>query len=78
MSHDAWPFLISSVADQGGGRYQVTIEPPLRRPIPADARIDLRARGRFRLVTDREGAGQYGPNRIQKVQARLVEVLERA
>jgi len=78
MSHDYWPFMVTSVTPFGGDDYSVTIEPPLRRAIPPGGRIALRARGRFRLVGDREGAGQYGPARIQRVQAQFVEVLDRA
>lgn len=70
MSHGDWPFCVVSI--DGG---TLTIEPPLRRAIPAGDLILLRGRGLFEMVQARTGATGYDANHVAQTEFQLQEWL---
>lgn len=54
LSHNDWPVIIVKVEGSGAATV-LTIEPPLRRPIPNGATIKLRATALMAFETDLEG-----------------------
>lgn len=75
LSHNDWPF---AVTDRTGAGAAVTLDVVmLRRAIPANAQIDLFARGVFAAQSDDAGFGSYEPGRGFQVQMPLQEWITR-
>ena len=77
MSHDDWPFVVTTVAEVSTGIYDLGIEMPLRAPIRSGDPILLKPRGRFEVLEDTTGNPAYGASRYSQVQLEFREVLTR-
>lgn len=74
LSHADWPFAV--VARSGtGSEVTLTVEMPLRAPIPAGAAIHFQGRGLFEMVEPRSGNPIYGLNRVAQPVLNLQEWL---
>lgn len=61
ISHDDWPYIVTSVTTLSGGDHRVTFQMPLCAPIPAGATVFLDGSGLFEAVDPDMGAAPYGP-----------------
>lgn len=77
LSANDWPFVVTSVRGVTPQRQELTLQPPLREPIAAGARIDMQAHGLFEAVDDTTGMAAYRADRISKPVIQLREVLVR-
>jgi len=77
MSHNLWPFAVTSVTELAGGEYEIGVQMPLREAIPAGADIKLRGEGLFEAVEDSMGRHKYGPGYASRVPLSFREVLNR-
>ncbi|QPM89386.1 hypothetical protein [Pseudooceanicola algae] len=75
-SHADWPFVVTWKRSEGAG-WRIGVEMPLRRAIPAGARIDLRAQGLFLATDDTMGNPSYGLIKVATPQLSFVEWLNR-
>ncbi|KAF0675067.1 hypothetical protein PMES_02588 [Profundibacterium mesophilum KAUST100406-0324] len=77
MSHDDWPFVLTSATRLSGTIYECQVQMPLRRALPLGARIDLRARGLFEIASDGTGNPAYGASRVSSITVEFREWLNR-
>ena len=78
LSHDDWPFVVTSVTPVSGGAYELGVQMPLRRAIPSGAAIQMRATGLFEMVNPRGGNPSYGLDFVSRPSIALREYLNRA
>ncbi|MBD0416501.1 hypothetical protein [Oryzicola mucosus] len=55
FSHNDWPYLVTGIFDEPGGLTRYTIEPPMRRDIPAGGIVKLAATALMAFSKDDEG-----------------------
>lgn len=81
MSHDDWPFRVTSVTDDGtSGDEQhatITLQMPLRKAIAADDPISLVGTGLFESAEEGMGNPAYGVDQISQISLSFREVLNR-
>lgn len=75
MSHDDWPFAVTWRMPEGGSLVRLGVEMPLRRPVPANALIDMAAFGLFEMVEPRTGNAPYRSSRFSETEFQLQEVM---
>ncbi|WP_299558729.1 hypothetical protein [uncultured Sulfitobacter sp.] len=76
ISFNDWPYVVTSVSQDGGTKV-ITVETPLRENIPAEAMIDLDAKGIFIADTDTMGNPEYGKDLKANPTASFVEWINR-
>lgn len=76
LSYDDWPFKITSITGLTSEK-TLEIEMPLRKAIPAGARIDLIAYGVFEASDDQMGLPEYDPLRRSTPVLEFREALNR-
>jgi hypothetical protein len=74
LSHDDWPFAVIAV-DGPPEAMSLSVEMPLRRPIPGGAVILLRGRGIFEMVEPRSGNPAYDATLMSRPTFQLQEWL---
>lgn len=81
MSHNDWPFIVTSVIDDGTSgpeqRCTIGLQMPLREAIAVDDVISLRGMGRFEASDPGMGVAGYDANQTATVQLSFQEVLTR-
>ena len=76
LSHDNWPFIVTSRRITGQSA-RLGVQMPLRRAIPAGGRVLLRAVGLFEAVDDRTGSAGYDLSRAAVPSLQLREWINR-
>jgi hypothetical protein len=76
LSYDDWPMQITSVIDAGSGVYDLTVQMPVRKAIPADGVIYLGAWGIFE-AQEGSGSPDYGLFPVSRPTLKFTEALRR-
>jgi hypothetical protein len=77
MSHQDWPFVITSAMPVGGGLFDLGFEMPLRAAIAAGDLINLRGVGRFEVADAGAGNPAYDRRKVSEIQLSFRVVLNR-
>lgn len=77
MSHDDWPFLVTSVETVSAGVYDLGVQMPLRAAIAAGDPINMQGTGLFEATDDTMGNPSYAAARVATVGLSFQEVLVR-
>jgi hypothetical protein len=77
MSHNDWPFMVTSVLQVSQYVYDITLQMPLRSAIAADDTIELQGVGLFEAVEESMGNPVYTGSYASIVKLNFREVLNR-
>lgn len=75
MSHNDWPFLVTSVEQTSGNIYTIGVQMPLREAVTEGSQIKYIGTGLFEALTDTEGNPAYNDVGFSRPQFKLREWL---